>query len=838
MTRVPMVELTDQQRAIVAHDLGPALVFAVAGAGKTTALVHRIARLVRERIVAPERILATSFNRQAVDEIKGMLSEWPQAGRVQTKTLHALGFSIISRAQRHGLLPNVQLDTGGKDTLDQRLYYQTLADARRARVAYLAELGSIDQEDFLTYVGVCKGNLRYADLAAAQLPCSAPHAATQASAPDGLDWYLDLYQRYEAVRHRQGAITYDDMLMTSWELLVRYPELLAEARRPLDLVLVDEFQDVNLAQFQLLDHLTAPHRNYMAIGDDDQTIYAWRGASPTFILGFEGQYSARPYVIDDTFRCRAAQVALANQVITHNHQRAPKHLSLTRGFGGSTTLALHDSGEAMGQAIVEQIQASLAAGHRLSDLVVLVRIYAQTPHIEAGLIAAGIPYDVPGSQPFYLRPEVATLLNYGRLAQWEHTLQAGWPLNDNATGAWSAAWSSVCNRPKRYLSKEVSDTIRAVVLGQGGPLTHALQIAAAEATNNNLRTKLLELADTIHWLAVEGDLEPAAKLLTALEFQLDYKGYLRTSSGFVETGEAKAANVTAAIAYARGKGTLTDFLQHIADLAAGVRTGPPGRSVDTLELTTIFRAKGREWAVVFVPGCNQGLLPFGDRDRVEEERRLFYVALTRAREQLHLHALRRSPLSQFLGEADYHGMLATVDALATALRTDPTALTPAQLCMLAIQPRQLHLERYLSMWWDADAGTKANFAHAVLRFLVAAESRNATELLGLPGAQREVWQTLAPDVSTVEADTGALQAVDDLLTSRTAKPHAAHAPSPEPPATLRQGDAVRHPTLGLGVVHALDDAGHVVVRMQDGSLRQFALAYAQFDRLHPAREHG
>jgi DNA helicase-2/ATP-dependent DNA helicase PcrA len=347
---------------------------------------------------------------------------------------------------------------------------------------------------------------------------------------------------------------------------------------------------------------------------------------------------------------------------------------------------------------------------------------------------------------------------------------------------------------------------------------------------------MLDLADTIRWLATEAEREPADKVLTALEFQLDYKGYLRTTSGFVETGEAKAANVTAAIAYARGKGTLTDFLQHIGDLAAGVGTRPSSTIREALELTTIFRAKGREWPIVVVPGCNQGLLPFGDRERLEEERRLFYVALTRAREELHLHALRRSPLSQFLGEADYHETLATVDALATALRTDPAALTPAQLYMLATQPQPLHLERYLHTWWEADAETKAHLAHTVLRFLAAVETRDVSDLLGIQSAQREIWQALASDMSTVAADTDALQAVDDLVASRTAAPHVAHALPPEDPATLRQGDAVRHPTLGVGVVHALDDAGHVVVRMRDGSLRLFALAYAQFDRLHPARE--
>jgi DNA helicase-2/ATP-dependent DNA helicase PcrA len=831
------VELTDQQRAIVAHDRGPALVFAVAGAGKTTALVHRIERLVRDRIAPPERLLATSFNKQAVDELKSALAAWPHCARVQTKTLHALGFGILRQAQRRGLLPHVQLDTGHKDTLDQALYYQTLAAARRAKVAYTAELDGIDQEDFLTYVGVCKANLRYADLAAAQLPTAARSVAAQATAPDAMVWYLDLYRRYETVRQRQGAITYDDMLLTGWELLLRHPALLTDARAQIDLVLVDEFQDVNLAQFQLLDLLTTPHRNYMAIGDDDQTIYAWRGASPTFILDFEQQYGAHKYVIDDNFRCQASQVALANQVIAHNRQREPKRLSLTRGFGGGTTVEFYDSGEAMGQAIVSEIQAGLAAGRPPADLVVLVRIYAQTPYIEAGLIAAGIPYRVTGSQPFYLRPEVATLLNYGRLAQWERALQAGQRLNDAVAGAWSAAWSSVANRPKRYLSKELSETIRGLVLIQGAPLSRALWIAAADAAHDGIRTKLLELADTIRWLAAEAERAPADTLLTALEFQLDYKGYLRTASGFVETGDAKAANVTAAIAYARGKGTLAAFLQHIDALAAVVRDGRRAAAPEGIELTTIFRAKGREWAVVFVPGCNQGLVPFGAPDRLEEERRLFYVALTRSTERLQLYALTRSPLSQFLAEAAYRDTLATVDALGAALATDPTTVTPTDLLTLATHPGTLQMERYLSHWWAADGETKARMASAVLRFLAAVETRNASTRLGIDLTRAQVWRALAPETAAEVADDRAEQAVEQLLTEHGTRQNATEpSPPPAPNPTLRPGDTVRHPSLGVGIVRTIEADGVVLVRMHDGSVRRFAPAYTPFELVSPSRK--
>src|SRR3954447_3738512 len=280
------VQLTEQQQAIYEHNTGPALIQAVAGAGKTTSIVHRVERLVREEIVPATAILVTAFNKQTADELKQALAGWPHCARVQVRTLHAVGYSIIRRAAQRGLLDGLDLDIGDKDMLDQSLYFQTLREARRTKVSYSAELETIDQEDFLTYLGICKGNLQYADLRAAKLPPDALKHARQAQAPRTLDWYLDLYKLYEAVRHRLGAITFDDMLMTAWEILLRHPQLRQEICAQYQTVLVDEFQDVNLAQYQLLDVLTASHRNYMAIGDPAQAIYGWRGSDPRFILGF------------------------------------------------------------------------------------------------------------------------------------------------------------------------------------------------------------------------------------------------------------------------------------------------------------------------------------------------------------------------------------------------------------------------------------------------------------------------------------------------------------------------------------------------------------------------
>ena len=405
------LQLTEAQQAVVAHNHGPALVFAVAGAGKTTAMVRRVERLVREGVFPASQILATSFGKGNELDLRLKLAQWSHCRAVQVRTLHALGRRIILQAQQAGHWPEVRLNDNDNDSYDrdQRLLTIAIHEARQRMEPYAPELEGIDRQDFLSYVAACKGNLLYADLQRAALPAQAMMVAGEADAPSAvLDWYLDLYRLYEAVRLERGIVTFADMLLTGWETLVRFPDVRQAVQAQYQCVLVDEYQDINLAQSQILDQISAPHHNYMAIGDDDQTIYEWRGANPHFILDFAARYKARKYVIDDNFRCLAAPLVLANQVIAHNRQRAPKRLQLTRGFGGETLVEVHRDASIMAHEIVSKIHALHKKGWQWQDMAVLVRLNAQTPYIEQGLIAAEIPFRV--SNPFYNRYEIRTLI--------------------------------------------------------------------------------------------------------------------------------------------------------------------------------------------------------------------------------------------------------------------------------------------------------------------------------------------------------------------------------------------------------------------------------------------
>jgi len=778
----------------VAHDQGPALVFAVAGAGKTTALVHRLERLVRERVFEARKILATSFSRMAVEDLKRSLSRWPHTQGVQVSTLHALGYRIVRKAASEGRLKLVEAREEGAE---QALLQRTLRRARELRCPWAAELDNLEADDFLSYVGACKGNLQYADLERAGLPPKALEVASQARAPQELEWYLELYRLLEQVRQEEGLLTFDDMLMSGWELLVRYPDILQTVQKAFQAVLVDEFQDVNLVQSELLELITRPHRNYMAVGDDDQTIYEWRGASPRFILGFAQRYKAKKYLIRDTFRCPAPQVALAGRVIAQNQNREPKRLSLTKGFGGRVHLRQEPHTPAQAQSLVSDIAGLLAEGRKPAEMVVLVRLYAQTPYIEQNLIERQIPYRVVGSDPFYQRPEIRVLLAYLRLV-----------LKDLAGEEGKRGWLQVYNTPKRYLTRTLADAVWRQV-ERGASLVEALTAAMAGAEERVAR-RLRELADLFEWLGRAVQQGPAHTVLEALEARLDYRRHLLASSGFYEVGAGRAEGVQAFLEYTRDKGSVPELLQHLERLA---QEHLQGEGPERVSLMTIFRAKGLEWPLVFIPDCNEGTLPYSGSENLEEERRLLYVALTRSSQHTYLYALSSLPLSPFLREAEHLQVLGAVERVGEALAQRADQLSTAQTLALAQEAHKLGLERYLYQWWASSQAQ--DVAAKVLRLLAYAERENWSAALGLTPEARGLWEGFG--VTPGEGPAGEFADLERFL----------FRPSSPGQPLLRAGQKVRHTQFGTGLVVSLDE-GVATIAFGDG-VRKLALRYARLE---------
>ncbi|MCL4871054.1 MAG: ATP-dependent helicase [Anaerolineae bacterium] len=810
---------TPQQQAVINHNHGPALVFAVAGAGKTTAMVHRIERLVREQLFPAEQILATSFARANVQDLRQAMKQWPHCGRVHLRTLHSLGYQIIRQAQDQGLVRGLRL--GGDDDEEgsggQSVLSKTLHEARRRNLPFKKELDGLDWQDFLAYVGFCKGNLHYAHLERANLPAAALKLASQAEPPPQLPWYLDLYRLYEEVRQQQGAITFDDMLLTAWELLLRFPPLAERLRQMYQCVLVDEFQDINLVQSELLDLLT-PHRNYMAIGDDDQTIYEWRGANPRFILEFAQRYNAQTYLINDNFRCPAAPLILANQVIRFNQKRHPKQLSLTKGFHGQTHLHQVKEVAAMAEEIGRQIAAAYQQGLSYNDIAVLVRINAQTPYIEQNLINHNIPYRV--QQPFYERPEIRTLIEYARLAWIEQMLQTGQnPLQKGASQEkFRTAWATVCNRPKRYISTALREEIAHMVISEGVSLCGCLHEIAEETEDEWQALPLHILADDLNWLA-QNLPQDAAATLKKFDERIGYQGFLRDSSGFAQTGEGRAANVRALIDYAKGKGDLLAFMGHIRQLA-DERIGQeahPNR--EAVSLATIHKSKGLEWPLVFVPQVNEAIYPFNGAaaSNEEEERRLLYVALTRTKRDLHLYQLEKEPISPFLRQAQVQETLKQVEALRQAIHHPTLAWQASEALTVLRQSYEFQLGRYFQSWWREETARKAAIGQELERFIAAAQQQDALAHLGLSDAHLTVWRELGRGPNTPSAPAAGYPGLAELLAKPppSAKPAQQKEKAEPEPETIRPGMWL-HCDGGWGRIEAILD---VVRRPQEAFQR-------------------
>jgi DNA helicase-2/ATP-dependent DNA helicase PcrA len=686
-----VVTLTDEQEQVVNHDHGPALVFAVAGAGKTTSMVRRIERLVREGVFLPERILATSFSRATVADLKEALRLFPHAGRVTVKTLHGLAHSIILEAVRAGASTNLKLPEN-MDGILHVILNRALTTARASQASFAADLESLDREDFFAYVGGCKATLAFVDLKTRGLPKGT--AASQAKAPAPLRWYLDLYALFERERKEMGVLTFDDLVPEAWALLVQHEHLARTYQEQFDAVLVDEFQDTNLSQVTLLDVLVEGHKNIMVCGDDDQSIYGFRKASNRFILEFGKRYGARRYVISDNFRCFAEHTILANHVISRNKARVKKLLSPTRGFGGQTVIQAHDTSEAMGREVAAHIREAITAGTAPDDIAVLVRLYAETGVIENALIDEGVPYVVVGNAPFYARLENQLLLKYLRLALLERRIAAG-ELDASVRAALSEVWWDVLRVPWRYLRRETSDALLREVMVGGTPPSVVLM--TSKGTSRYGRQKVMELGRTLAWLAevVESPEKSAHAVLMELEQRLEYKQFLVDSSGFVETGQGRAQTVEAFIEYAKEKGNAAMFLAHVERISFGAAGRDKNDKTPRVVISSVFRAKGLEWPVVIIPAVNYGHYPAASQGAdLSEERRLFYVALTRSKSRLELHVMKNRPPSVFMeGLAELSG-----DASRSAQALRKHVLEWEAADALAVVRVYRHLTRFVARW--------------------------------------------------------------------------------------------------------------------------------------------
>jgi DNA helicase-2/ATP-dependent DNA helicase PcrA len=609
-----LADLNPAQREAVLATEGPVLVVAGAGSGKTRVLTHRIAHLVSACGVKPQEILAITFTNKAAGEMRerleGILGD--VAPRMWVMTFHAACGRILRReAPRLGYRSNFTI----YDQADQvRVVKQCLEELER------------DPKRF-----VPRGIHAQISMAKNQLVGPDEYKARVASFYD--QTVADAYALYQRRLHSSNAVDFDDLLMLTVEVFERFPEALSRWQKAFRYVLVDEYQDTNHAQYRLLQLLAGKHRNVFAVGDPDQSIYAFRGADIRNILEFERDFGGgRLIALEQNYRSTNAILRAANSVIAQNRERKPKNLWSELGEGDPVRVVEVEDEHAEARFVAAEVASLIEEGYAGSELAVFYRTNAQSRVLEDVLVRQEIPYQVIGGPKFYERAEIKDAIGYLQVI-------------DNAYDAVSL--TRIANRPRRGIGDASLARMQAFADAQGISLWEALE-RADEAGVGAAPLKAVERFRTLMHSSMAGALELSVSEL--LERVLERSGYLESLEA-ERTVEAQGrienllelVGVTREYQERSDEPTLSEFLQQISlysdqdDLSAE-------RSLVTL--MTLHNAKGLEFRAVFLIGMEEGIFPHSrslEEQGLEEERRLAYVGLTRSKERLTLtHASSRS----------------------------------------------------------------------------------------------------------------------------------------------------------------------------------------------------
>ncbi len=603
--------LNDVQREAVSAPLQSMLVLAGAGSGKTRVLVHRLAWLMRVQAMPPHALVAVTFTNKAAREMRGRVEALL---RIDTAgmwlgTFHSLAHRMLRRHAAQASLPE------GFQVLDSDDQYRLI---RRILRELKLDEGRWPPRQVQWYINANKDEGR----------------RPQYIVPGDLfeQQMLAIYQHYEQHCRRAGLVDFGELLLRAHELLRDHASLLEHYRRRFGYLLVDEFQDTNTIQYAWLRLLAGDNDNLFVVGDDDQSIYGWRGARVENIQRFCADFPNHRLIrLEQNYRSTGHILEAANALIAHNRGRLGKKLwtAGSRGEPIRVYAAFNELDEA--RFVVDRIQHWLEQGRSRSEAAILYRSNAQSRLFEEQLIAAGIPYRVYGGLRFFERAEVKSALAYLRLIANRHD---------------DPAFERVVNLPARSIGPRTVDAVREYARTQGISLwlaAEALCQTQARPTRavNSLRG-FLQLIDTLdqatQGLALADQVKRVVEGTGLIEHYAKEKG---------DSGEARVENLKELVNAARQfapfdsgddeSRPLDVFLAHAA-LEAG--EAQADASEDSVQLMTLHSAKGLEFPLVFMVGLEEGLFPsmqsLEDPSRLEEERRLCYVGLTRARLRLYL----------------------------------------------------------------------------------------------------------------------------------------------------------------------------------------------------------
>jgi DNA helicase-2/ATP-dependent DNA helicase PcrA len=609
-----LADLNPAQREAVLATEGPVLVVAGAGSGKTRVLTYRIAHLVSAVGVKPQEILAITFTNKAAGEMRERL-EGVLGGIARTMwvmTFHsACGRILRTEAPKLGYRSNFTI-------YDQ-------ADQVRVVKLCLEELER-DPKRF-----VPRGIHSQISNAKNLLITPDDYKARVSSFYD--QTVADVYELYQGRLFASNAVDFDDLLMLTVQVLERFPEARKRWQKAFRYVLVDEYQDTNHAQYRLLQLLAGEHQNVFAVGDPDQSIYAFRGADIRNIMEFERDFGgAKQIALEQNYRSTNAILRAANAVISENRERKPKNLWSELGEGDPIRVIEVEDEHAEARFVAAEIAGLVDEGFAGSEIAIFYRTNAQSRVLEDVLVRQDIPYQVIGGPKFYERAEIKDAIAYLQVI-------------DNPSDAISL--TRIANRPRRGIGDASLARVRAYAAAHGLSLWEALE-HPEEAGCGGAPLKAIDRFRTLMQSSMSGALElPVPELL---ERVLDQSGYLESleAERTIEA-QGRSENLMELVGVAREyqesaeSPSLSEFLQQIS-LFSDQDAIEEERSLVTL--MTLHNAKGLEFRAVFLIGMEEGVFPHSrsiEEQGLEEERRLCYVGLTRAQERLVLtHAAARS----------------------------------------------------------------------------------------------------------------------------------------------------------------------------------------------------
>lgn len=601
---------TAQQKA-VCHETGPMLVLAGPGSGKTTVLLCRISRLLERGLAKPQEILALTFSKAAAEEMKSRFENLNGASGVSFGTFHSIFFRILR--SRYGW--NVE-----------QIFQE---EERRSILRNSIEAEKWDIPDLEEYISQF-----FSQLSLMNSELEQPNRFTPVGMP--VEEFRKLYRAYEGYKERHEKLDFDDMLTQCYQLLREDAAVREYWQRKYKFILVDEFQDVNQAQFACLQILAEKHQNLFVVGDDDQSIYAFRGARPDFLLHFPTLYpAAKKVTLNTNYRSTERIVNLAERVIGNNEVRFVKNMKGIGEAGDKVTFFLAEDAAKEAAHIAEKIGRLLDEGVPLTEIAVIYRTNLQGGAFARELYKRGIPYDLrDNSGNVYEHWVAKDLLAYLLLAENEES---------------DSALRRILNKPKRYIGKDLLAEAEAMPYTLLRSFFVCPSLKGWQEENlENLRIDLNQIRKRTPYDA----LKYIRKVIGYDEYLEEFAAYRRTSAQVLQEIADEIMET------AKDCADVRNFREQLERLSLQMKeqSRKKGQKRNGVALMTMHGAKGLEFRAVFLPSLVEGIVPHEKgMDTIAEERRLFYVAMTRASEKLCLSAIlqryekERKP-SRFLAE--------------------------------------------------------------------------------------------------------------------------------------------------------------------------------------------